>query len=104
MPKCLHARNTSRLAERSERFQDTSGGSSETGTNELMVRPMGAPPRRTRRDDADPGRELAQLVAQCPVREDWIPHLRLASRRARTRFLPAFGIAQIAAHRPCAAR
>ena len=44
MPKCLHARNTSRLAERSERFQDTSGGSSETGTNELMVRPMGAPP------------------------------------------------------------
>ena len=26
------------------KVQDTSGGSSETGTNELMVRPMGAPP------------------------------------------------------------
>ena len=53
---------------------------------------MPPPPRRTRRDNADPARELAHPVSQSPVREDWIPHLRLASRRARTRFLPGEGL------------
>ena len=52
----------------------TSGGSRLTEHRALTVSPIGRPPGVARGDDRDPGRELAQRLAEAPVRRSaWMP-------------------------------